>query len=88
MVKKRCNEIEDICNGVFLLKELSLRTKDNIISNGEFLSSQMFASKLKSLGINNKWKDARELIVTDSEFGNAMLIFKQLIKISVSIFLL
>ena len=26
MVKKRCNEIEDFCNGVFLLKELSLRS--------------------------------------------------------------
>ena len=23
MVKKRCNEIEDICNGIFLLRELS-----------------------------------------------------------------
>jgi aspartokinase/homoserine dehydrogenase 1 len=26
-VKKRCNELEDICNGVFLLGELSARTK-------------------------------------------------------------
>ena len=62
MVKKRCNEIEDTCNGVFLLRELSLRTKDAIISYGELLSSQIFAAKLKSLGINNTWKDARELI--------------------------
>lgn len=42
MVKKRCNQIEDICNGVFLLRELSLRTKDSIISYGELLSSQVF----------------------------------------------
>ena len=48
MVKKRCNEIEDTCNGVFLLKELSLRTKDSIVSYGELLSSQIFAAKLKS----------------------------------------
>ena len=75
MVKKRCNEIEDICNGVFLLRELSLRTKDSIISYGEFLSTQIFAAKLKSLGIRNTWKDARELIITNSEFGMANVDF-------------
>lgn len=75
MVKKRCNEIEDICNGVFLLKELSLRTRDSIISYGEILSSQIFAAKLKSLAISNTWKDAKELIVTDSQFGNANVDF-------------
>ena len=75
MVKKRCNEIEDICNGVFLLRELSMRTKDTIISYGELLSTQIFAAKLKSLGINNTWKDARELIITNSEFGMANVDF-------------
>ena len=75
MVKKRCNEIEDTCNGVFLLKELSLRTKDSIVSYGELISSQMFAAKLKSLHISNTWKDARELIATNSDFGNANVDF-------------
>lgn len=76
MVKKRCNEIEDICNGVFLLRELSMRTKDSVISYGEFLSTQIFAAKLKSLGIHNTWKDARELISTNSEFGMATVDFE------------
>ena len=75
MVKKRCNEIEDTCNGVFLLKELSARTKDSVASYGELLSSQIFAAKLKSLGIDNTWQDARELIVTNSNFGNANVDF-------------
>ena len=75
MVKKRCNEIEDTCNGVFLLKELSARTKDSVVSYGELLSSQIFAAKLKSLGIDNTWQDARELIVTNSNFGNANVDF-------------
>ncbi len=75
MVKKRCNEIEDICNGVFLLKELSMRTKDKIISYGELLSSQIFAAKLKALEINSEWKDARELIITNSQFGAANVDF-------------
>jgi aspartokinase len=42
-VKQRCNEIEDICNGVFLLGELSARTKDRIVSFGELLSSKIIA---------------------------------------------
>ena len=75
MVKKRSNEIEDTCNGVFLLKELSMRTKDAIISYGEIISSQIFAAKLRSLDIKNTWKDARELIVTNADFGNAVVDF-------------
>jgi aspartokinase/homoserine dehydrogenase 1 len=75
MVKKRCNEIEDTCNGVFLLKELSPRTRDSIISYGELLSSQIFSAKLKSIGISNSWIDARELIITNSDFGNAAVDF-------------
>lgn len=77
MVKKRCNEIEDICNGVFLLKELSQRTTDSIISYGELLSSQIFAARLNSLHISNTWKDTRELIITNSDFGAAIVDFTQ-----------
>src|SRR5436190_24095732 len=41
MIKKYCNEIEDICNGIFLLRELSARTKDRVVSYGELMSSQV-----------------------------------------------
>src|SRR5690348_5978921 len=75
LVKKKCNEIEDVCNGIFLLKELSNRTKDAVICYGELLSSQIIAAKLTSLGLNNTWKDARELIITNSAFGNATVDF-------------
>src|SRR5579872_2907692 len=56
-VKTRCNEIEDICNGVFLLSELSDRTKDKIVSYGEWLSSQIIFAGLAALGIDAAWKD-------------------------------
>jgi bifunctional aspartokinase / homoserine dehydrogenase 1 len=71
LVKKRCNEIEDICKGIFLLGELSERTKDKILSYGELLSSQIISARLRCLGIENTWKDSRELITTDSQFGYA-----------------
>ena len=74
-VKQRCNEIEDICNGVFLLGELSPRTKDKIVSFGELISSRIISERLKCLSILNAWKDSRELIVTDSNFGFASVDF-------------
>jgi aspartokinase/homoserine dehydrogenase 1 len=74
-VKKMCNEIEDICNGIFLLGELSERTKDKIVSYGELLSSQIIAAKLKVTGLDVMWKDSRELIQTDSSFGAALVDF-------------
>jgi len=75
LVKKSCNEIEDICNGIFLLRELTPRSKDRIASYGEWLSSQIISAKLKAEGVDNVWKDARELIVTNSNFTNAEVDF-------------
>jgi aspartokinase/homoserine dehydrogenase 1 len=75
MVKTMCNEIEDICNGIFLLKELSDRTKDRIVSYGELLSSKIIAAKLISeLGFC-EWKDSREIITTNSNFSAAAVDF-------------
>lgn len=75
LVKKNCNELEDICNGIFLLGELSPRTHDRIVSYGELLSSQIVSAKLKSAGVENQWVDMRDLIVTDSNFGFAAVDF-------------
>ena len=76
MVKQHCNEIEDICNGVFLLQELTSRTKDRIMSYGELLSSQIIAAKFESIGFKNKWIDARKIIITNSNFENAIVNFE------------
>ncbi len=65
-IKTQCNELEDIFNGIFLLKELSSATKDRIASYGELLSSHILVSRLLSLNADAEWKDARELIMTDS----------------------
>lgn len=71
-MKQRCNEIEDICNGVFLLGELSLRTKDRIASFGELMSSHLIAARMTAEGA--VWKDSRELILTDSNYSHATVV--------------
>ena len=75
LVKKSCNEIEDICNGIFLLGELTPRSKDRIGSYGEWISSQIIAAKFKADGIEAVWKDAKELIATNSNFTAAEVDF-------------
>jgi aspartokinase/homoserine dehydrogenase 1 len=75
LVKKICNDIEDLCNGIFLLQELSPRTKDKLMSYGELISSQMIAAAFKAQNIDAAWKDARSLIRTDSNFNNAQVDF-------------
>jgi len=75
LVKQSCNEIEDLCNGIFLLGELTARSKDRISSYGEWLSSQIISAKFEADGIKNTWKDSRELITTNSVFSAAEVDF-------------
>ncbi len=75
LVKKSCNELDDICNGIFLLRELTARSKDRIASYGELLSSQIIAAAMNAAGVVAVWKDARELIRTNSNFTFAEVDF-------------
>jgi aspartokinase/homoserine dehydrogenase 1 len=74
-VKTRCNEIDDICSGAYLLGELSARTQDKIVSYGELLSSLIISARFDTLGVANTWKDSRQVIRTDSNFGHAAVDF-------------
>jgi len=75
LVKQQFNDLEGICDGVYLLKELSLRTQDKIVSYGELLSSQIISAKLQSLGVQQIWVDSRHLLVTNSNYSNASVDF-------------
>ncbi|MDB5192183.1 MAG: aspartate kinase [Segetibacter sp.] len=86
LVKTQCNELEDICNGIFLLKELSPATKDRIVSYGELLSSQIVAAGLLAEEIDSTWKDSRELIKTDSCFTYAAVDFTETNKTIIAYF--
>jgi len=65
------NELEDLLRGVSLIRELSLRTMDLIMSFGERLSCTVVAECLRSRGLPVQFCDARQLIKTDSQFGAA-----------------
>ena len=77
LVKTLCNELEDVCKGVFTLRELSSRTLDKITSYGELLSSQIIAAAFQSTGQLTQWADSRRLITTDSSFTGATVDFEK-----------
>jgi bifunctional aspartokinase / homoserine dehydrogenase 1 len=75
LVKKMCNQTEDICNGIFLLREFSAKTKDLLISQGELISSQIIAAAFNTIQVPALWKDTRELIRTNAAYNNAQVDF-------------
>ena len=69
-IKVLLNQLEDVLHGVSLVKELSNKTSDYIVSFGELLSSIIIADVLSA-----QWVDARNIIKTDTNFGNAQVNF-------------
>jgi bifunctional aspartokinase / homoserine dehydrogenase 1 len=75
-IKRIINHLETLLDGCFLLGELSSRTSDTILSFGELLSSYIIAEALKQNLKNSSYKDSRELIKTNANFGKAGVIFE------------
>ena len=71
VVKGLFNELEDLLRGVSLIKELSGRTLDLLMSFGERLSTTIITEALKNRGIHAEYCDARALIKTNAQFGMA-----------------
>ncbi len=69
------SELEGVCHGVLLLRDLSRRSLDLIASFGERLSAQIVAAHLRLLGLRAQSVDAREHIVTDDSHGEAVVDF-------------
>jgi len=70
-VESTIKELEDLCEGVRLVRELSPKTLDRILSFGEIVSTKIVSARLIELGIDNHWHDSRLLIRTDSNHGFA-----------------
>ena len=76
-VKNRIQQLENICESVFLLKELSPRTLDLIVGFGEVLSTSIISTKFNLLKIENVFTNSGNLIKTDSNHGFAIVDFQK-----------
>jgi len=74
-INSQINQLQTLLDGCFLLGELSPRTADAIAGFGELLSSQIIATALQQTIPNSNFKDSREIIKTNSNFGKAAVDF-------------
>jgi aspartokinase/homoserine dehydrogenase 1 len=64
-------ELEALAQGLRLLRELTPRTTDYLVSRGERLSARLVAAALEAGGARARYVDALDLIHTDAAFGQA-----------------
>ena len=65
------NILDKLFEGVSLIGDYSNKIKDQILSKGELLSAKLLTSILIEKGIPANFVDTRELLKTDSKFGDA-----------------
>ncbi len=64
--------MDEVLRGLAAILELTPRISDLIVSYGERISSRIVAAAFRAQGIDAAHVDAREIIVTDSEFQKAV----------------
>uniref|UniRef100_A0A0E0Q6Y7 aspartate kinase n=1 Tax=Oryza rufipogon TaxID=4529 RepID=A0A0E0Q6Y7_ORYRU len=73
-MERRCllDELEQLLKGIAMMKELTLRTRDYLVSFGECMSTRIFAALLNKLGVKARQYDAFEIgFITTDDFTNA-----------------
>ena len=71
-VSKLLNKMEQVCTGVALMQECTSRTRATLVSFGERMSTRIFASYLRSMGLKSTQYDAFDALgfVTTDVFEN------------------
>ncbi len=71
MIDEKFDALDEVLRGLAAILELTPRIADLIVSYGERLSSQIVAAAFRERGVDAVHADAREFIITDSEFQKA-----------------
>ena len=73
VIKQLINEIETNCDRLFILRELTMRMQDRLISYGEILSSKIIAAAFEAEGVDQIWLDSSTLIKTNNKYSSAVV---------------
>ena len=71
LVDGKFDALDEVLRGLAAIRELTPRISDLIVSYGERISSRVVVAAFRERGIDAAHADAREFIVTDSEFQKA-----------------
>ncbi|KAK9276327.1 hypothetical protein L1049_005859 [Liquidambar formosana] len=72
VISAHLEELEQLLKGIAMMKELTLRTKDYLVSFGECMSTRIFAAYLNKIGVKARQYDAFGIgFITTDDFTNA-----------------
>jgi aspartate kinase len=71
LLDEKFDGLDEILRGLASIRELTPRISDLIVSHGERLSSRIVTALFRERGMDAARVDAREFIITDSEFQKA-----------------
>jgi aspartate kinase len=72
LIDRKFDSLDEILRGLVAILELTPRISDLVVSYGERISSRIVAAAFRERGIDAAHVDAREIIVTDSQFQKAI----------------
>ncbi|MGD0733352.1 MAG: aspartate kinase, partial [Terracidiphilus sp.] len=72
LIDQKFDSLDEILRGLAAILELTPRISDLIVSYGERISSRIVAAAFRERSIDAVHVDAREIIVTDSQFQKAV----------------
>ncbi len=72
LIDDKFDALDEVLRGLSAIRELTPRISDQIVSYGERLSSHIVAAAFRERGVDAAHIDAREVIVTNSEFQKAV----------------
>ena len=71
-IDQKFDQLDEVLRGLAAILELTPRISDLIVSYGERLSSRMIAAAFCERGLDAAHVDAREVVLTDSQFQKAI----------------
>ena len=73
---QNCEDLLGVLRGIYLIREVSPRTSDYVVSFGERMSAFIIAHVLDEAGVPAEFLDARKVVKTDKHFGAAKVDFE------------
>ncbi|MDR2223341.1 MAG: bifunctional aspartate kinase/homoserine dehydrogenase I [Flavobacteriaceae bacterium] len=73
-IQTELDVLSKLYEGVSLIEDYGVKIKDQVLAQGELISSKILAAQLSAKGIKATPVDSRQFFITDANFGSAQAI--------------